>query len=157
MWAINGGETDSGVKGSERSANGGLTPWAMHGWNNGMVMVVDRGPGRLGDGRARWTILTLRDNDDGRDAQEKNKGPGPSGLVRRLPATAVRAVPGLRGRRARFAPMSGVPTRNGRLLASGAVLPWSERVNTASIDIPHRTDPERSRSPQDPGLQSLKG
>jgi hypothetical protein len=88
--------------------------------------------------------LTLRDNDDGRDAQEKNKGPGPTGLVRRLPPTAVRAIPGLRGQRPGFAPISCVRTPDGRLVAFRAVTGGLRPVETAGIDVPHRTGKERS-------------
>ena len=48
--------------------------------------------------------LTPGDRYSGRDAQEKNEGPGSPNLVRPQPAVAVRAVPGLRHRRTYIAP-----------------------------------------------------
>jgi hypothetical protein len=95
-------------------------------------------------GRARSTNLTLGGNDYGRDPQEKNKRSGPSGLVRRLPAAAVRAIPGLRGRRPGFAPVSCARTPDGRLVAFRALTCELRPVETAGIDVPHRTGLERS-------------
>jgi hypothetical protein len=113
------------------------------GWSWSSTVVPDGSA----TGHARSTILTQRGHDNGCDAQKKNKGPGPSGLVRRLPPTAVRAVLGLRGRRARYAPASDVSIEDRRLLAARAVFPGSRQVGTASVDIAHLSDRERSCAP----------
>ena len=86
--------------------------------------------------------LTPGGTSRGRDAPEKNEGPGSPNLVRPEPAEAVRAVPGLRHRRTYVATGFPRPDPGHAIEVVSSQLVLSLRrlcgVSTASKDFPGR-------------------
>src|SRR5262249_31446731 len=95
--------TTSSAAAAPSHVNGTATPRERPGCSGSSPLVPDASQ----TGRARSTTETTGGHADGCDAQAQDEGPGPTGLVRRVPATRVRTLPGLPGRRIRMA--TGLP------------------------------------------------